>query len=137
MTNAAQRRLAFFDDEMDALREAVRALGGPQVVGHMLRSGLAPDKAGGWLRDCLNAERREKLEFHEVLAIFRRAREAGCHEPWQWINGEVGYRCEPMIPEDEKADLMRKYIAAAHEFSHLAERIERLAMYESTRQGRG
>lgn len=123
-----QASLPFFDDELEALQEAVRALGGPQVVGHLLRKDLLPDKAGQWLRDCLNRERREKLEFSQILLVFREAREVGAHGPWQWINEQLGYHApEPMAMKDEIAELQRSYIQAVRDMASMAKRIEQLS----------
>ena len=53
-----QQRL-IFDSIIDALGEIVRACGGPKAVGAKMRPELPVEQAAGWVRDNLNATRRE------------------------------------------------------------------------------
>ncbi len=122
-----QTKLALFEDVDDALRDVVRELGGTKVVGHWLRPDLAPDQAGGWLKDCLNPERREKLSPRQVMAILRRAHDAGHHQLMEFIAGDSGYSAQPIEPRDELAELQRQFIAAVGASKHIADRIERIA----------
>lgn len=121
-----QGTLAIYEDELEALRDAVRALGGTKTVGHDLRSDLAPDQAGHWLKDCLNADRREKLSLSQTMLVLRKARDAGYHGPMQYISGEIGYAVQPIEPADEAAELQRQFIAAVGAQKSLIDRIERL-----------
>ena len=122
----AQRRLALYEDESEALRELVREIGGTKVAGHALRPDLAPDRAGGWLKDCLNPERAERLQPSQLFALLRMARERGIHGPAEYLLHEIGYRIEPIEPGHELAELQRQFIAATAAQRSLVERIERL-----------
>ncbi len=124
--NIPQPSLPMYEDELDALRDAVRTLGGTKVVGHELRPDLPPDKAGAWLKDCLNPERPEKLALSQVRLLLRMARDAGYHAPMQFIAGEIGYAVQPTDPADEIAELQRLFIQATGVQKSLVERIERL-----------
>lgn len=122
--NANQGALAIYEDEIDAIRDAVRALGGNKVVGHLLRPDLPAD--GGWLKDCLNPERREKLALSQIIKILRLAPDAGYHGPVQFICGEMGYSVQVIEPADEVAELQRAFVQSVSTQRSLIDRIERL-----------
>lgn len=96
-----QTEMPFFEGPEDALREAVRAIGGPKKVGPMLWPDKTPDAAARLLQDCLNAGRSEKLELSQVLFILRAARDAGFHAAFQFIGADVGYEVRPVTREEE------------------------------------
>jgi hypothetical protein len=96
-----QTEMPFFEGPEDALREAVRAIGGPKKVGPMLWPDKTPDAAARLLQDCLNAGRSEKLELSQVLFILRAARDAGFHAAFQFIGADVGYDVRPVTREEE------------------------------------
>ncbi len=121
-----QGRLAIFEDIDDALRDVVRDLGGTKTVGHWLRPDMAPDQAGAWLKDCLNSERREKLSPRQMMAILKRAHDAGLHQLMGFIAGESGYAAQPVEPRDEIAELQRQFIAAVQQSQRVADRLDRL-----------
>lgn len=121
--------LAVFQDLDDALGGIINALGGFKKVGCRLRPELEvkPDMAAQWLRDCLNSEKRERLNPHQVLMLLRLAREENYHAAKYWIDGELGYeQGRPLDPVDERAQLQREFIEAVHTSKQIAERIERL-----------
>jgi len=121
-----QQRL-IFDDVLEALGEVVRALGGPKVVGSAMRPELPMDQAAQWVRDCLNANRRERFDPQQVLMLLRKGREANCHAAMHFIADESGYiRPTPLDPKDELAELQRRFIDAAGSVQAIGERIERL-----------
>lgn len=123
-----QARLALFEDVYDAIREAVRELGGTKIVGHALRPDLSPDNAGAWLKDCLNRERREKLDPEQLLFILRRSREAGLHSAKHFIDAETGYGpSTPVDPKDELSELQRAFIASVKVQRQIMDRMERLS----------
>lgn len=121
-----QGSLAIYEDDLDAIRDAVRALGGTKVVGHCLRPDIAPDQAAPWLKDCLNIERREKLALSQILKILRMAHDAGYHAPAQFLAGEMGYMVQVIEPVDELAALQRTFIDSVSTQKALIERMERL-----------
>lgn len=121
-----QPRLAIYEDEADALRELVRELGGNKVVGPMLRPDLAPDRAGAWLKDCLNTERPERLQPSQVFHLLRLGHDRGIHSPCEFILGNVGYAIQPIEPQDEAAELQRAFIESVSYQRRIVERMERL-----------
>lgn len=113
----------------DALRECVHALGGAKVVGAALKPELAADAAGQWVRDCLNPERRERFTPDQVLWLLREARKANCHAGMAFLAQQCGYADPvPVEPEDERAALMRQFVAAQQSIQQLVTRMERVGL---------
>jgi hypothetical protein len=96
-----QSELPFYEGPEDALRTAVQALGGAKQVGPMLWPDKSVDAASRLLLDCINSSRSEKLEFTQIMRIFSLAKEAGCHGPFSWIAGEIGYEAKPITKAEE------------------------------------
>lgn len=96
-----QHEIPFYESPEDALRAAVQALGGSKKVGSMLWSDKGVDNASRHLMDCLNTSRAEKLDLSQVMFILRMAKEAGCHSPFSWFAGEIGYDVSPITRADE------------------------------------
>lgn len=117
----------FFDDVDDALREAVRQLGGHKKVGPLLRPELPVDQASNWLRDCLNTDRREKLSPHQVLLIMRLAAQAGYHGLMAYVAFAAGYETpRPVDPADQEAELQRKFIDAVEGLQDIQKQLQRV-----------
>lgn len=116
----------------DALAFIVQALGGPKKVGAMMRPELPADQAAGWVRDCLNASRREKFSPEHVVWLLKSARSAGVHSAMQYLADECGYSAPtPREPDDERAELMREFVAAEQRLAKLASRMERSGLLRS------
>lgn len=117
----------FHESITDALREVVMMLGGTKSVGARMRPELSPDHAGRWLADCLNEDRRERINPDQVLWLVREGRKVGAHGLISFLCSEGGYAVPvPVDPEDERAKLQREYVEAARNMAKMAERIERL-----------
>lgn len=116
----------FFDGVNDALQAAVTALGGYKKVGPMLRPELPIDQAAGWLRDCLNPARREKLAPEQVMLILRRAREAGYHAAMHFVAFDTGYKATPVDPQTQEAELQERFIAAVEHLQGIQSQMQRI-----------
>ncbi|MTI72562.1 MAG: hypothetical protein FH747_03035 [Stenotrophomonas sp.] len=122
-----QQATLFHEDIFEALRTDILMLGGPKVVGAMLKPEADPQAAGRWLSDCINTAKAEKLGLEQMLFIMRRAREQGSSAAMFFMADECGYsRPQPLEPEDERAKLQREYIGATKALAKIAERAERL-----------
>ena len=110
----------------DALREVVQALGGTKKVGAMMRPDRSADEAGRWVSDCLNLERREKFDPEQVAWLLREGRRIGCHSAMNYLAQDAGYQSTPIEPQDEKAELQRKFIEATRTLVKLSTRIDQL-----------
>lgn len=96
-----QTELPFYEGPEDALRAAVQALGGAKKVGPMLWPDKGIDTSARLLLDCINPSRAEKLEITQIMRVFALAKEAGCHSPFAWFAGEVGYDVKPITKAEE------------------------------------
>lgn len=116
----------FFESVNDALVSAVTALGGNKKVGAKLRPEMLADQAGGWLRDCLNPDRREKLSPEQVMLIAKMAREAGYHSLMNFIAFDTGYTARPIDVETQEAILQEEFIAAVQKLGSIETRLGRV-----------
>jgi hypothetical protein len=117
----------FSEDINDALRDVIRALGGMKAVAARLRPELGTEAAAGWLKDCLNPSRRERLNPEQVLWLLREGRKVGCHSLMNYLCDEASYcRAQPLEPHDEAAELRRQVVASVKHFEGLVKRLERL-----------
>lgn len=96
-----QSELPFYEGPEDALRAAVQALGGAKKVGALLWPDKGVDSASRLLLDCINPSRAEKLEMSQIMRVFALAKDAGCHGPFAWLAGEVGYDVKPIARAEE------------------------------------
>jgi hypothetical protein len=117
----------FYEDVNEALREAVRHLGGHKKVGPLLWPELLAEQAGNRLRDCLNPDRREKLSPEQVLLILRLACQGGFHGAMAYFAFNAGYEPpRPVVPEDQEAELQRKFIDAVEHLGAIQKQIGRV-----------
>lgn len=117
----------FHEDVYDALRTCVQALGGYKKVGAAMRPELPISKAGEWLADCLNSARPQKLSLDQALYVLRESRAIGCHAGMYFIARDCQYsEPQPIEPDDEAADLERKFIGAVETLAPMLSRIEQL-----------
>jgi len=118
----------FYEDEIEALKVDIARLGGAQEVGHALwPSKNNPQAAGEQLRNCLNRDRREKLDYEQIIWIKREARKVGSFAAQTYENQECGFAPPvPIEPEDEAAALQRAYVNCVGELGKIANRLERL-----------
>lgn len=128
----AEQSALFSEDFNDALKDVIRALGGTKEVGTKLRPELPAASAGAWLKDCLNPDRRERLDPEQVLWLLREGRKVGCHSAMNYLCDEAGYaRASPLEPLDEAAELQRQAIAAVKQLENITKRLERIGALRS------
>lgn len=96
-----QLEMPMYECVEDALKDAVRALGGAKAVGRELWPDKDADAAGRKLLDALNPSRDEKLEYTQIMLIFRMARDKGCYSPFRWFALECGFDAHPVTRADE------------------------------------
>lgn len=128
MTTKTQASL-FHESLSDALKDVIQQAGGTKSVAAKLWPEKTPDSAHRTLLDCLNENRSEKLSPEQVLFLLRMGREVGCHSAINYMTRECGYSDpQPIEPEDEKAKLMRDFIAAQKVMSAIASRLENVGL---------
>lgn len=119
----------FHESLADALKEVISVAGGTKSVAGKLWPEKTPDAAQRTLLDCLNENRPEKLSPEQVLFLMRLGREIGCHAAINYITRDAGYSDpQPIEPEDEKAKLMRDFIAAQKAMSAITDRLANVGL---------
>lgn len=119
--------MVVYEDELEAIRDAVKALGGAKTVGQLYWPDKTVENAQRYLLDCLNPARAERLSPSQVLFLMRKARSVGFHGLAEYFMQEAGYnRPVPINPETEAAVLVHEMDTVLDRVSHLAERLERL-----------
>lgn len=117
----------FFEDINDALREAVRQLGGHKKVGPALWPELPVEQAGNRLRDCLSPERREKLSPEQVVLILRMAGAAGFHGAMGFVALSAGYEAPRAVSvDDQEAELQRTFVDAVARLEGIQRQLQRV-----------
>lgn len=119
----------FVEDELDAIRATVEALGSFKGVGHAIRPELRVDAAGRWLADCCSADKRERLSPGQLALLRRMAREKGVHILAAWEMRDAGYA--PPVPvktEDVRERLQREFVEAVATVRGLAEALGRVGL---------
>lgn len=90
------------EDIYDALRDAIKALGGASAVGLRLHPEKALKTAEQAILDCCNRNRKQEFKPLELLALQRWARVAGCHSLNNLFNDDGGYeRSKPKLVADQ------------------------------------
>lgn len=115
-----------FESVNDALVSAVTALGGYKKVGPTLRPELPIDQAAGWLRDCLNPGRREKLSPEQFMVILRMARTQHYHAAMNFVAFDTGYKASPVDADSQEAELQSKFIDAVQHLSGIQAQLQRM-----------
>lgn len=124
-----EQEALFLQDEFEALRVDVARVGGAQVVGDMLWPDKGPIKAGEHLNNCLSRDRREKLDYSQIIFIKAEARKVGSFAAQRYENEMIGLAPPVAIePEDEAAKLQRQFIAAQQGMNTILKRMEKLAL---------
>lgn len=117
-----------FESVNDALQSAVNALGGYKKVGPALRPELPIEQAAGWLRDCLNPGKRDKLGPEQVMLILRKAREAGYHAAMNFVAFDTGYKATPVDPTSQIEQLQERFCDSVQTLSQMAAKLERMQL---------
>lgn len=117
----------FVEDLNTALADVVRALGGFKKVGATLKPDKMADEAGRWLSDCMNRDKREKLDLDQIMWLLKEGRKIGCHTAIHFMATEAGYSSPtPIEPKDEMAELQRQFMESVRMQAKIADRIEKL-----------
>lgn len=117
----------FVETINEALREVIKQLGGAKKVGQKMRPEKTVDEAARWLLDCVNPDRRERLDPDQVLWLLQQAHAQGCHVAMRFIAAECGYEAKPLDPQDEGAELQRQFIASVAMQKAILARMEKLS----------
>lgn len=126
MASVPQQIPLIIDTLNDAVRDTARILGVKKIAKELWPA-KGEEAAARYLNDCLNADREQKLSGEEMLLIARRGREIGCYLITSFINAETGFSPpQPIDPDDQKAELQRKFIERADSLMAMAATIKRI-----------
>lgn len=118
----SSQQALFHEDLRDALRHAVKALGGFEAVGVELWPAKTRKAAGIWLSDCLNPERQAKLDLEELSRILAIARGQGVHCAMHALCDETGYERSAIAPaRTPQQELAAKMRQLADQYGQLAD----------------
>ncbi len=127
MGNSLQAPL-FHEDVYEALRTVIMALGGCKKMGSMLWPEKSPQHGAELLNNCLSTARQEKLDPEQLLFLLVEGQKVGCHALADYMGQCAGYKFLVIEPEDEKAELQKQVIDAAHRFGALVKRLEKISI---------
>lgn len=117
--------IAAYDGIYDALKGAVRALGGAKKAGPLLRREC--HHAEGWLLNCLNADHAQKLDPEQVILLLKLAQEAGFHDAMHFLEHAAGYQpSAPIALESQLAEALADAKAARVRFEEKERDLELL-----------
>lgn len=116
----------FHDNEYDALRATVEALGGAKRVASELWPSKPMVEAQKQLLRCLDPERHEKLSLDELFHVWRLARERNIHILAQFVAYSMHYEIKPISPEQRKAEAVDRLAAVMAEAKTILQTIEGL-----------
>lgn len=123
--NAVAHEL-FHDSFNEAIRDAVKALGGSKQVAPLLWPTKGVESASRYLDDCLNQDRNAKLGPEELLTIARLARQHGIHCIADFFCQESGYgKPTPIDPQDQVAAMQQEFIASVKILQQIEARVAR------------
>lgn len=115
-----------FDDLNEALKSAIKALGGYKVVGKALWPELLNDTSAQRLRDSVNPDRRDKLSPEQFIFILRLAREKGFHATMDFVAFDLGYKAVPVDPSTQEAELQERFINAVDGLTAIQSQLQRI-----------
>lgn len=123
-----QTELPIYEGIEDAIRAAVQAIGGAKDVAQQMWPDKTMENARDYLLACLDHTRREKLDYTQMVFIFRKAKEKCFHAGFDYFARDCGYEARPITPAEE-VDRLTTVIEQATKALSLAvpalERIQR------------
>lgn len=99
----------FCEDIYEVLKTIGQTYGGSKKIGALLWPDKPIDKAAELWNNCCNSTRPEKLDPEQIVFVLKLASEIGCHVGIDYIGRKCNYKWEPIVPEDERAQLMRQF----------------------------
>lgn len=97
-----QDEMPFYEGVESALVGCVQALGGAKTVGAALWPDKSIEDARTLMLNCINPGRKEKLDYTQLMWIFREAKRVGFHAGFQWFARDCEYEARPVSSEEEK-----------------------------------
>ena len=119
----------FIEDEFEALKVDIGRLGGAKVVGNQLWPDKSVTGAAEYLGACLNRDRREKLDYSQIIWIKAEAAKVNSFAAQQYENQQIGIKPpEAVNPVSEAARLKKELIETGKNFERMFADLKRLAL---------
>lgn len=120
----------FYDSYLEALRDDVKACGGPKTVGEWFWPDKLVETRRNMVNDRLNTERRDRFTDDQERLIMRRAKQArGFSSALCFICDDTEHeRAKPKSAEDERTAAMREFTNAVNRLGPIADKLERLGV---------
>lgn len=118
----------FYESYLEGLRDDVKSIGGPKVVGGKFWPEKEPVGAGNLVNDCLNANRRDRFNEDQERYIMRKAREArGFSAALYFLCDDTGFDRPPAKnPVDEIAKRQQEFVDAVRTAERISKDLQRL-----------
>lgn len=91
----------FYDNVEDALCASIQALGGAKQVASDLWPDKPVEEARNLLLNCINPGRKEKLDYTQLMWVFRQAKRAGFVAGFVWFSRACEFEAKAVAPEQE------------------------------------
>lgn len=121
-----QTEMPFYEGIEDALAGCVQALGGAKKVAGVLWPDKPVEEARTLLLNCLNRSRKEKLDYSQIMWIFREAKRAGFYAGFQWFARECEFEARAVTTEEEVDRLTTVIEQSSKTFAAAVAKLERL-----------
>lgn len=121
-----QTEMPFYEGVEDALSACVRALGGAKVVGAILWPDKPMEEARTLLLNCLNPNRKEKLDYTQIIWVFREAKRVGFYAGFQWFARECEFESRAVTSEEEMDRLANVIEASTKTLANSIAKLERM-----------
>lgn len=96
-----QTEMPFYEGIEDALKASIQALGGAKRVAGTLWPDKPVEEARTLLLNCINPARKEKLDYSQLMWVFREAKRAGFHAGFQWFAKECEFEARAVTKAEE------------------------------------
>lgn len=97
-----QAEMPFYEGIEDALRGCVQALGGAKKVAGVLWPDKPVEEARTLLLNCLNPQRKEKLDYTQLMWMFREAKRVGFYGGFEWFARECEFEARALTAAEER-----------------------------------
>lgn len=96
-----QTEMPFYEGIEDALRGAIQALGGAKKVATTLWPDKPVEEARSLLLNCINSARKEKLDYSQLMWVFRESKRVGFNAAFQWFARECEFEARALTKAEE------------------------------------
>lgn len=104
-----QSEMPFYEGVEDALRASIQALGGAKKVAGDLWPDKPLEEARSLLLNCINPARKEKLDYTQLMWVFREAKRVGFVAGFVWFSHACEFESRA-VTDDEQIDRLTSVV---------------------------